>query len=1629
MTSPQLPGSSVAPTWVGGMPLSNLVEGIRLNNVGSTQQSVDTQRFWASPSRDATSTEREVMQLTLTSSRRLNEIEFDAAAFPQDVYAEFYDEQTGAWSPCLEDLPGTPAPVSFSVRDSVPTVLPPASAVLGHLHPQHSFTGHWRTVTFKIRPISTKLLRLVLARSERGTPPTNSQGVLVPYSLAVRNLKLSYSIRKLSDVPYTQPAQGEVRDTFATTTDLFGSPVDFQVRVNSATNVIGETTGANSLTTVWKSEPQPIPWAVVNFYVDARDGNGDGQVLDRFYLEPLYDGPTCNLYWSDSEPTNAFRSNSDPLPPVVASVNNSAGVTGNVLNFDDPAFDTAVAFVELKNAGIAFDPSRPWSIGGQLNFKFRHGTQAYDCPIFSCDQFNLTWTPLGPRLTTTAGDSLLVPTETAGQGVRTDSVDVDGAPIYADDPTPVFVGFDPATPVTFLAWSDGITLGLAIRFGSNEFAGTLPQTAPLGVVKTMRVGAFMGDSPGAARSRMQAFILKVDDSPTPEEVEDFLREPLPYVLNSVYMGQNDPRTDNALLRYHPSFLSSNSPSAFIGGAPDRYAFMEWHPVARDYLLRKGYLYFPPTRAKYWKLEFTNLSPQSYEVYRPVDKTVNVFPSEQWRKSVPSGAAPTSAAGLAELLPGRDNVYVVNTLTQSLDNNRTAIVGTGAPKSNTTARVIYDNEVRAKVADAYWAWSFLPMHTTGSTPSWESTGVHHYQVINYKQTTKLGYFVGLRSIAAYKLSYLNTDDTDQYVDMFYDMSNVADGGNWILPQDHQLTAGDAAYAQVQSKVFPSNRVVTAVQFATQQSDPDQLLPDPDLADPAIASWIPVGDAVLSDSSGQEPTLASTKRINRSQPPLTWGRVSQGYLTFGGIASLNATWRAVTIGSQIPGEVGGISSKAIPLPLGGRVHVAARAIADADLSLPLSVQLVSVSDGRVLADAEAELKAGQIAEWYASYTIGEGVNPSPWLWSDFASSGYSAQGLNTTFSGANATTLPTLDSGQLWQWPVDGSGNEQSLDIVSSAATVTADGQADWVDTGSPWGTLQVTMGTMGSATPGTFALLRLDPFFITETGALALFGADVPASRGLVLTSNNTSYAVQAGDVIRVDFLPADYVPSDKLDPTGSPYDQYAMMFWVNGVWKSTRTHNFGAQVTKGIKGHLNQKFTKFTWTPAPYGRIPGPTIAGMPRKGNGAWIDTTVQQSWKDNSGRQWSVASSNATTTPTATWDPTNSPEFANRDEIGATLVASSDNAVFWTDTEEWNGNLTFRLRAIAGTAGQVDPAGRRGMVACLDFDNKIYLDALGNLVQNNAVIQTGFLPGGIPLNKNITVVFADSKLFNPTSTSGRQVYVIYDSVLQGTAASSAVNLMKGTKRGVAGSVYSGTRPGGANYTIDTSFQDFHWSPNAKLISLAVDKPSWASVTRNSTLTYGEVLAQKDTEHLEVYARVVQQGATKDVWDVDNISLYADPIIWFFSNDGGTTFIPAYEIRNNPAGVLVFPQINAVNLVQKPGNALVWRAVSYRRGASVASLTIRPWYGGMFSGIDHRAALTPVSPNLMPYDQYGDIRKDARFQTWNLPVPRSWWYRFQILERVPTPGPSTDPLPEQPGYPGDAVFPGSNVYPGVATP
>lgn len=156
------------------------------------------------------------------------------------------------------------------------------------------------------------------------------------------------------------------------------------------------------------------------------------------------------------------------------------------------------------------------------------------------------------------------------------------------------------------------------------------------------------------------------------------------------------------------------------------------------------------------------------------------------------------------------------------------------------------------------------------------------------------------------------------------------------------------------------------------------------------------------------------------------------------------------------------------------------------------------------------------------------------------------------------------------------------------------------------------------------------------------------------------------------------------------------------------------------------------------------------------------------------------------------------------------------------------------------------------------------------------------------------------------------------------------------------------------------------------------------------------------VTARLIQRGETNDVWFIDSLSLFDDPILWEFSRDGGENFYPALDIRNNPTGVLVFPD-------DGPGaekSMLRWRVTGYAPGIHISSLSLRPWYEDIGGGASSREGLQGAGPNLVPVDHYPPITTDARYKAWAEPIPEDWTYAYRkfLLSQSQRPVP---PSPE----------------------
>ena len=187
----------------------------------------------------------------------------------------------------------------------------------------------------------------------------------------------------------------------------------------------------------------------------------------------------------------------------------------------------------------------------------------------------------------------------------------------------------------------------------------------------------------------------------------------------------------------------------------------------------------------------------------------------------------------------------------------------------------------------------------------------------------------------------------------------------------------------------------------------------------------------------------------------------------------------------------------------------------------------------------------------------------------------------------------------------------------------------------------------------------------------------------------------------------------------------------------------------------------------------------------------------------------------------------------------------------------------------------------------------------------------------------------------------------------------------------------------------------------VAAAYPTWAAT---SGFSWDDIDSYMPPLGATLSWQLIQQGLTGDTWGVDDVSIFEDSIIWQFSNDGGASFWPAWDINADPAGALVFPAP-----ASGTGTRLCWRVLGYRPNLTVASIAIRPWYSCYPRGVPPRIPGLPHGPNVCHLDYYGPIKDDPYWQTWAGPVPQAWYFTYSQLLQQGTTYVQPQPSPLQP--------------------
>lgn len=966
--------------YVDGMPMEDLQALYAVNTeiLGADEAWTAPNRFWATNARPAESRVREVMEVALNTEKWVNYFSFRVSHFPCRWWIQWYNEKRGEWIDCRERARPRKQ-YQRAINHSVPARIPEGVVTNRHRHPQHFGEGHWRGAEAEVRAVKAKRFRIVLVRMERGKVPRNRHGKKVDYSLAVQDFQLGMKVKHPRDVP-RRPIRTQhdpSTDTFASSNDLLGSPVSYSLREYRASDILWPSRQAmNGLTrpnrehdeAVWKCEPQPLSYAVVNLYVDARDGDGEPQNVDRFWLDPLTPGVHCNLYYSNDTLSEKKESSDEPLRYPAHQAHGTLRVNQNGILFPTTEF----GYLDVDNTVVQWRPQATWWLGMEIQPQFA-SDDVGEYVFLDSQACTIRWR-----------DQTL---EVVVNGITLSRSEIS---FVHNERLSLIVGYDTERVHAFMpGWS-----------AQAEAEGAQPRTIDdKSLRKYLRFGGNLvapNENPGHGAVRIRGMVLKREPI-TEETAGQFWEDPESFFLKPDLDEDHEDHTHNSRLRYHPYYQTSGgtslNPYGLVGGPGLAYEDVEWTPINRDYRLHRGYMQFDPTKAKFFKFEFTNLTPEPYTPVEVLSRRVKLFSAdtatEAQRHHKTLGGQKKPPGGAGNQVNQQEGALVAYSDMARLITRTNPNRGY-AEYTPTEALYARDPNAAARLRKASPVYNFHPWHRTGWSPRFVRRQRHFYETVEVEHKDKVAYFVGLKGLRMFTTDYTSVNDNEQYIYNFEDRLGLDDENDqfpWVPNGEY---AGIVApktmpvgYVQSTSKILNSKRNVRAVQFASQQTRARQLLYDPDFNDTALQTWVPYQGATIEASEDMATDIGTTIRVVRQNAGGFWDFLETRYDDWRSIEETDLdpflpAWDDLQ-GEAESTSVGGVEGSHYVQPSnGGRLYAAARVYAPDDLHGPLHVQIITET-GEVLTDQQVEVQAGRVAEWYAAYSIGEGgqiIAPSTW-----------------------------------------------------------------------------------------------------------------------------------------------------------------------------------------------------------------------------------------------------------------------------------------------------------------------------------------------------------------------------------------------------------------------------------------------------------------------------------------------------------------------------------------------------------------------------------------------------------------------------------------------------------------------------
>lgn len=225
-------------------------------------------QMWFSQPRSGNDPTTEVLTVNFKEPVTVSELTWDVLRVGMTVTLWYQDRQNN-WRPVLDTSRN---PISLTLSSSTTTA--------------------WYTANYTCYQFIATALQWRFTRIYSITVGTQ------PYPVGMRNGLIQRNI-------YNRSSGTQGIDTQQ---DIMGNTIEAYIQDWDASQAIDDNPN-----TFWRSAPQPDPSAVVSLYLDCRAPNGDSQLIDTVYIDPVYTGQALNLYYSNDDTQGTLT-----LSPVTA---------------------------------------------------------------------------------------------------------------------------------------------------------------------------------------------------------------------------------------------------------------------------------------------------------------------------------------------------------------------------------------------------------------------------------------------------------------------------------------------------------------------------------------------------------------------------------------------------------------------------------------------------------------------------------------------------------------------------------------------------------------------------------------------------------------------------------------------------------------------------------------------------------------------------------------------------------------------------------------------------------------------------------------------------------------------------------------------------------------------------------------------------------------------------------------------------------------------------------------------------------------------------------------------------------------------------------------------------------------